>query len=235
MADTLGPTLICDDGFRDMGGRCVELPSVTNGRYVGSTLICDDGFRDMGGRCVELPSVTNGRYVGSTLICDDGFRDMGGRCVELPSVTNGRYVGSTLICDDGFRDMGGRCVELPSVTNGQKGGSTRHCKQGSRFDGGKCVSAGGSVGVDRRIDSAPVGRTSRAPSIADGEQTTKFEFIWLFILALLLAVYMIPFIVASSRAHPQKMPILILNIFLGWTLLGWVGALVWAVANFKRG
>ena len=186
------------------------------------------------GAMAQGPTVDNGRYVGSTLICDDGFRDMGGRYEELPSVTNGRYVGSTLICDDGFRDRGGRCEELPSVTNGQKVGSTLHCKHGYRFDGGKCVSASGSVGVDRRIDSAPEGRASRAPSVADGEQRMNFEFVWLLILALLLAVYMIPFIVASSRAHPQKTPILILNIFLGWTLLGWVGALVWAVANFKR-
>jgi hypothetical protein len=28
-------------------------------------------------------------------------------------------------------------------------------------------------------------------------------------------------------------PIVVINILLGWTVLGWIGALVWSVASFK--
>ena len=44
-------------------------------------------------------------------------------------------------------------------------------------------------------------------------------------------IYFIPTIVAYSREHHNFTAILLLNIFAGWTLLGWVGALIWAVAK----
>jgi hypothetical protein len=50
----------------------------------------------------------------------------------------------------------------------------------------------------------------------------------LLLVLPLLALYFVPYIVARSRKHPQVTPILILNLFFGWTLIGWVGALVWA-------
>jgi hypothetical protein len=42
-------------------------------------------------------------------------------------------------------------------------------------------------------------------------------------------MYLTPSIVAIIKKHPQKIPILALNILLGWTLVGWAGALVWAL------
>ena len=45
-----------------------------------------------------------------------------------------------------------------------------------------------------------------------------------------LAVYFIPTMVALSRGHHQSTAIVMLNILLGWTLLGWVIAIVWAVS-----
>ena len=29
--------------------------AVTNGRYVGSLLLCNDGYKDVGGQCSKLP------------------------------------------------------------------------------------------------------------------------------------------------------------------------------------
>lgn len=49
----------------------------------------------------------------------------------------------------------------------------------------------------------------------------------LFIFLLIL-IYFLPTICAYSRGHHNKDPIFILNIFLGWTLIGWVASLVWA-------
>lgn len=48
---------------------------------------------------------------------------------------------------------------------------------------------------------------------------------------LVLVVYFIPTIIARQRKHQNFLGILVVNFFLGWTLLGWVGALVWALVK----
>jgi hypothetical protein len=50
----------------------------------------------------------------------------------------------------------------------------------------------------------------------------------LFLVVIALGLYFIPAIAAAGREHRQVLAIFILNLFLGWTLVGWVGALVWA-------
>ncbi|KAB0269035.1 superinfection immunity protein [Microvirga brassicacearum] len=56
--------------------------------------------------------------------------------------------------------------------------------------------------------------------------------LWAIVIGFGLGVaawlYFLPTTVARARRHPQATAILILNIFLGWTFLGWVAALVWA-------
>ena len=41
-------------------------------------------------------------------------------------------------------------------------------------------------------------------------------------------LYFLPFILAKSRKHHQSDAILLTNIFLGWTGLGWIFALIWS-------
>ena len=55
---------------------------------------------------------------------------------------------------------------------------------------------------------------------------TVVMFLWLSLCAV---VYMIPYLIAVAREHPSRTSIRTLNLLLGWTVLGWVGALVWAV------
>jgi T4 superinfection immunity protein len=42
-------------------------------------------------------------------------------------------------------------------------------------------------------------------------------------------MYFIPAIIALARNKRDAVSILVLNFFLGWTAIGWVVALVWAV------
>lgn len=42
-------------------------------------------------------------------------------------------------------------------------------------------------------------------------------------------LYFLPAIIAYSRSKRDAGAILVLNIFLGWTAIGWVIALVWAL------
>jgi hypothetical protein len=44
-------------------------------------------------------------------------------------------------------------------------------------------------------------------------------------------LYVLPGIIAHSRHHPQAGAITLLVLFLGWTLIGWVVALVWAATS----
>ena len=49
-------------------------------------------------------------------------------------------------------------------------------------------------------------------------------------LLVIVAVYFLPTVVAVQRGHHQAAAIAIVNIFLGWTFLGWVVALVWSAS-----
>jgi hypothetical protein len=49
------------------------------------------------------------------------------------------------------------------------------------------------------------------------------------LILILAIVYFIPSIVASVCNHRQLGAIFRLNIFLGWTFIGWVAALIWAM------
>jgi len=47
---------------------------------------------------------------------------------------------------------------------------------------------------------------------------------------VLLLIYFVPTLVAYYRYKKNFASIVVLNIFLGWTLVGWVVALCWALA-----
>src|SRR5438874_11375825 len=49
----------------------------------------------------------------------------------------------------------------------------------------------------------------------------------LAVSVFVLPLYVLPTILAWKKTH--RIPILLLNLLLGWTLLGWIGALVWAL------
>lgn len=48
---------------------------------------------------------------------------------------------------------------------------------------------------------------------------------------LCLTIYMLPAGIGIIRARSNAVSIFVLNLFLGWTLIGWVISLVWAVAD----
>lgn len=64
---------------------------------------------------------------------------------------------------------------------------------------------------------------------------SAFEIISGLILWLVIAgLYFIPFIVASkNKEHSNPTGVFILNVFLGWTLIGWVIAFAWAFSKTK--
>jgi len=53
----------------------------------------------------------------------------------------------------------------------------------------------------------------------------------LFLLCLFLCVYFAPVLIANSREHRNNAAIFVLTLFLGWTILGWVVALIWGFTD----
>ncbi|MEL6606672.1 MAG: superinfection immunity protein [Bacteroidota bacterium] len=60
-----------------------------------------------------------------------------------------------------------------------------------------------------------------------------FVFITFFPFSLLFTLYLLPTIIAGIRNNNFS-AILVLNLFLGWTLVGWVVSLSWSLASKNR-
>jgi hypothetical protein len=71
------------------------------------------------------------------------------------------------------------------------------------------------------------------PSADDG--TGGFSWMWLlvglFIFGISLTLYFIPTMIAFARNHKNAVAILALNFLMGWTFIGWVASLVWALKD----
>lgn len=55
----------------------------------------------------------------------------------------------------------------------------------------------------------------------------EFSIIW-------FALYFIPTIVVISRKSHNIGPVMVINLFLGWTFIGWIVALAMAVSQNKK-
>lgn len=49
------------------------------------------------------------------------------------------------------------------------------------------------------------------------------------LIIVLFEIYFLPSVISFNRDQPNRFAILALNLFLGWTLLGWVVSLVWSL------
>ncbi|WP_100077619.1 superinfection immunity protein [Chryseobacterium camelliae] len=64
---------------------------------------------------------------------------------------------------------------------------------------------------------------------------TILSLSWQHVLILLLfiPIYFIPTFIALNRKKSNAGVIFALNLFLGWALIGWIGALIWALSKDK--
>ena len=51
----------------------------------------------------------------------------------------------------------------------------------------------------------------------------------ILLVILVFIAYFLPSLIAFLRQHKNKLAIFLLNLILGWTVLGWVVSLVWSV------
>jgi len=51
----------------------------------------------------------------------------------------------------------------------------------------------------------------------------------LVIIGLIVAVYFLPSLVALGRRNPDITSVFLINLWLGWTVIGWITAIGWAL------
>ncbi len=50
-------------------------------------------------------------------------------------------------------------------------------------------------------------------------------------MVAMIVLYFLPGIIAIRRKHHNDTAILVLNLLLGWTVLGWIAALIWSLTS----
>jgi uncharacterized membrane protein YqaE (UPF0057 family) len=53
----------------------------------------------------------------------------------------------------------------------------------------------------------------------------------ILVILIALVIYFLPTIVAKAKGHDNTAAIFWINLLLGATVIGWLGAMVWAVKN----
>jgi hypothetical protein len=56
-------------------------------------------------------------------------------------------------------------------------------------------------------------------------------FLSVAILFLIVVFYLLPCVIASTRKTGHQGAIFFVNMIFGWTVLGWIAALIWAVVE----
>ncbi len=60
-------------------------------------------------------------------------------------------------------------------------------------------------------------------------QMQSLGLLEILLVVLIFTIYFLPTLIAFLRQHKNKLAIFLLNLLLGWTVLGWVVSLVWSV------
>ena len=66
---------------------------------------------------------------------------------------------------------------------------------------------------------------------------SRSGFVALLIAAVIvaMAIYALPALLAWSMGSPQRVAITLVDLLLGWTILGWIAALIWAIMSGNGG
>ncbi len=62
-------------------------------------------------------------------------------------------------------------------------------------------------------------------------QIQNLSILELLLIVLIFALYFLPTLIAVLRQHKNTLAVFLLNLLLGWTVLGWIGSLVWSVVK----
>lgn len=66
-----------------------------------------------------------------------------------------------------------------------------------------------------------------------GWDVTTNEISSMIYTGVAVIIYLLPAINAYSKRHRSRALIMVVNVLLGWTLIGWIWALAWSAGNVK--
>jgi ABC-type uncharacterized transport system permease subunit len=89
------------------------------------------------------------------------------------------------------------------------------------------------VRTDAALGADPAVASAASAPLIHPTDLQKFFHGILGLLAYIAVIflYCVPTLIAFQRHHRQRVAIRILNLLLGWTVLGWVAAAVWAYTS----
>lgn len=61
-----------------------------------------------------------------------------------------------------------------------------------------------------------------------------FLSLGLVLMILMAALHFLPAVIGFARDHPSKWAILAVNVFFGWTMIGWAVALIWSLTGVRK-
>jgi ABC-type transport system involved in cytochrome c biogenesis permease component len=70
--------------------------------------------------------------------------------------------------------------------------------------------------------------------LATDQRTSGVEIAFAWIFTLLTLGYLLPWAIAATRGKSNSVAIGVLNLLLGWTVIGWVIALVMACTAHRQ-
>jgi hypothetical protein len=74
------------------------------------------------------------------------------------------------------------------------------------------------------------------PPAPEKRESAAWRFFRAFVAtAAVLLGYFLPSLIAGTRRHPHGNAIFLVNLLLGWTLLGWLAALIWSAVRRDGG
>ena len=98
----------------------------------------------------------------------------------------------------------------------------------------RCTECGNEVSDKARACpkcGVPIGGALDAVALRRPVPVTTGRVIVALLISFVTIGYLIPWSVAYARHHRKQVPIFLINLLLGWTLLGWLAAFVWAFSS----
>lgn len=67
------------------------------------------------------------------------------------------------------------------------------------------------------------------------QEIREWSFVIMFLMVIIVGfIYFFPFIISVIRNHNKRVEIFLLNLFLGWTIIIWLIALIWACMKVDK-
>lgn len=71
-----------------------------------------------------------------------------------------------------------------------------------------------------------------AGAVGSGGDSQQWSIIMIGVM-IGLFIYLLPAFIAYERAHANRHAILLINLLFGWSVIGWIGSLVWSVTSSR--